>query len=63
MSVDLTLTIAGVQLVIITTSLPDAQVGVAYTTTLHAAGGTGAISWKISSGPCRRVLRSTQPPG
>ncbi len=50
MSVDLTLTIAGVQLVIITTSLPDAQVGVAYSTTLHAAGGTGAISWKISSG-------------
>jgi hypothetical protein len=50
MSVDLALTIGGVQLVIATTSLPDAQVGVAYSTTLNAAGGAGAITWKVSSG-------------
>jgi hypothetical protein len=50
MSVDLTLTIGGVLLVITTTALPDAQVGVAYTTTLDAAGGVGAITWKVSSG-------------
>ncbi len=51
LSVDLVLTITGVPIVITTTSLPDAQVGVAYSTMLSATGGTGAISWKVSSGP------------
>jgi hypothetical protein len=49
-SVDLGLTITGVPIVITTTSLPNAQVGVAYSTMLSATGGTGAITWKVSSG-------------
>ncbi len=50
MSVDLALTITGVPIVINTASLPNGQVGIAYSTTLSATGGTGAITWKVSSG-------------
>jgi len=37
-------------LAIVTSSLPDAQAGVAYQTTLSATGGAGTLTWTISSG-------------
>lgn len=37
-------------LTITTTSIPDATVGVAYTFTLQASGGTAPYTWSISSG-------------
>jgi len=52
---NLTLTIAPATLAITTTSLPGGQVGVAYSTTLVASGGTPPYSWSITSG--------TLPPG
>ncbi len=52
---NLTLTIAPATLAITTTSLPGGQVGVAYSTTLVASGGTTPYSWSITSG--------TLPPG
>ena len=45
-----TLTITVVPLVITTTSLPDGQVGVAYSATLTSSGGTGAVSWTRLAG-------------
>jgi len=50
--------IAGIQsiygiytpLSIITTTLPDGAVGVAYSQTLQASGGTGSYTWSITSG-------------
>jgi hypothetical protein len=49
-SVNLTLTLTGVLLVITTTSLPYGQLGVAYSATLMATGGTGAVTWAVTSG-------------
>ncbi len=49
-SVSLTLTIAPATLAITTTSLPSGQVGVAYSTTLAASGGTKPFTWSITSG-------------
>ncbi|MFI4879949.1 MAG: beta strand repeat-containing protein [Steroidobacterales bacterium] len=46
----LTLTIAPAALVITTSSLPNGRVGASYTTTLAAAGGTGAYTWLLTSG-------------
>ena len=47
---NLTLTIAPATLAITTSSLPSGQVGVAYSTTLAASGGTTPYSWSITSG-------------
>jgi len=49
-SVNLTLTIAPAALTISTTSLPSGQVGVAYSTTLVASGGTTPYTWTLTSG-------------
>jgi Putative Ig domain len=51
----LSITIAPATLTITTTSLPSGQVGVAYSTTLAATGGTTPYAWSITSG--------TLPPG
>jgi len=48
-SANLTLTIAK-GMSITTTSLPNGQVGSAYTTTLSATGGTAPVSWSLSGG-------------
>lgn len=40
----------GNPVLILTTSLPDAQVGVAYSATLMAQGGTPPIVWSVISG-------------
>jgi Putative Ig domain len=49
-SVNLTLTIAPATLAISTTSLPNGQVGAAYSTTLVASGGTTPYNWTLTSG-------------
>ena len=49
-TVNLTLTIAPATLVITTTSLPDGQINVAYSTTLAATGGTTPYTWSLTSG-------------
>ena len=49
-SANLTLTIAPAILTITTTSLPNGQVGVAYSQTLAATGGTGALTWQLTNG-------------
>jgi len=49
-SVSLTLTIAPVPLIITTASLPSGKVGVAYSTTLAATGGTTPFTWSLTSG-------------
>jgi hypothetical protein len=49
-TVALTLTIASSTLTITTTSLPNGQVGVAYSTTLIATGGTKPYTWSLTSG-------------
>ena len=49
-SVNLALTIAPAILTIGTTSLPNGQVGAAYSQTLVATGGTGAVSWLLTNG-------------
>jgi hypothetical protein len=49
-SVNLTLTIAAATLAITTTTLPNGQVGVPYSTTLAATGGTLPYTWTITSG-------------
>ncbi len=54
-SAALTLTVTPRPLTITTSSLPYAQVGVAYSATLAAQGGSGALSWALTSG--------TLPPG
>jgi len=46
----LTLTIAPATLAITTTLLPNGQVGVAYSKTLAATGGTTPFTWSITSG-------------
>jgi hypothetical protein len=46
----LALTISALPLVITTTVLPDGQTGTAYSTPLAATGGTGAVSWAITTG-------------
>lgn len=48
-------------LTITTTSIPDATVGVAYTFTLQASGGTAPYTWSISSGtlPAGLTLNSS----
>ena len=46
----LTIKIAPLSLRIVTGSLPDGQVGVAYSQTLQASGGTGSLTWSVSSG-------------
>jgi hypothetical protein len=47
---NLTLTIAPPLLTITTTSLVSGQVGVAYSQTLAATGGTGAYTWQLTAG-------------
>jgi hypothetical protein len=54
-SATLPLTITAVPLLITTTALADATVGQPYSATLAYSGGTGAVSWTLSSG--------TLPPG
>jgi Putative Ig domain len=49
-SVSLTLTIAPVTLAITTSSLPNGQVGTAYSATLTATGGTTPYTWSLTSG-------------
>ena len=49
-SVNLTLTIAAPTLAISTNSLPGGQVGVAYSQTLVATGGTTPYTWSLTSG-------------
>ena len=49
-SVSLTLTIAPAPLAITTASLPSGTVGVAYSTTLAATGGTTPFTWSLTSG-------------
>lgn len=48
--VSLTLTIAPAPLAITTSSLPSGQVGVAFSTTLAATGGTTPYTWSLTSG-------------
>jgi len=49
-SVNLALTIAPLPLAITTTSLPNADVGTAYSATLAATGGTTPFTWSLASG-------------
>jgi len=49
-SVSLTLTIAAPPLVITTSSLPNGTVGIAYSATLAATGGTTPFTWSLTSG-------------
>jgi Putative Ig domain len=49
-NVTLTLTVAPATLAITTTSLPNGQVGVAYSTSLAATGGTTPYTWSLTSG-------------
>src|SRR5262249_58244968 len=49
-SVTLSLTIASAMLVITTSSLPAGQVGVAYSTTLAATGGTAPVPKRVVTG-------------
>jgi hypothetical protein len=49
-STTLALTITSSLLSITTTSLPSGQVGVAYSATLAATGGTSPYTWKLTSG-------------
>jgi Putative Ig domain len=49
-SASLTLTISPASLVITTSSLPNGQVGAAYTATLMATGGTTPYTWSLTSG-------------
>jgi hypothetical protein len=60
-TVSLTLTIAPPTLTITTTTLPDGQVGVAYSATLAATGGTVPYTWSITAGtlPAGLVLNAT----
>jgi len=46
----LTLTISSATLAIATTSLPNGEVGAAYSTTLAATGGTKPYTWTLTSG-------------
>ena len=45
-----TVTIPDTTLRVVTTSLPDGETGVAYSTTLTAAGGTTPYKWSVSTG-------------
>ena len=48
---ELSISIAAVgELEITTTSLPDGEVGEAYSATVEAIGGTGSYTWSISEG-------------
>ena len=60
-SVNLTLTIAPATLSISTTSLPSGQVGVAYSPTLGASGGTTPYTWTLTSGtlPANLLLNAS----
>jgi hypothetical protein len=49
-SANLTLTIAPAPLVITTTSLPNGQVGTAYSSSLATTGGTAPYTWTVFSG-------------
>jgi hypothetical protein len=49
-SVNLALTIVPATLVITTTSVPNGQVGVAYSATLVATGGTTPYTWSLTAG-------------
>jgi len=65
-SVSVTLTIAGsspAPLSIVTTSLPNGQVGNAYSTTLAATGGTTPYTWSITLGTLPSGLNLTASSG
>lgn len=49
-SLTLTITVAPATLVVATTSLPGAQVGVSYSVQLQASGGTPPYTWSMASG-------------
>jgi hypothetical protein len=46
----LSIVITGSALIITTTSLPQGQVGVPYSTTIHATGGTPPYVWSVTFG-------------
>lgn len=55
-SMPLTLTIAGVPLVITTSQLPDARVAAPYSQALNSSGGTGAVTWALTGGTLSKGL-------
>jgi hypothetical protein len=55
----LSITVAPASVSITTGSLPDGQLGVAYSQTLQANGGTGSYTWSISSGTLPAGLNLT----
>jgi large repetitive protein len=57
----LSINIAAVPIAITTTSLPGGEVGMPYSQTLQASGGTGSYTWSVSSGalPLGLTLNST----
>ena len=60
-SATLTLTISSPTLTITTTSLPNGQVGIGYSATLSAAGGTNPYTWTLAAGtlPAGLMLNAT----
>jgi hypothetical protein len=60
-SVNLTLTIASTGLQLTTSSLPSGQVGIAYSATLAASGGTAPYTWSLTTGslPAGLALNSS----
>ena len=62
-TVNLTLTIVAVPLTITTTALVDGQIGVPYSATLASSGGTGAVSWALTSGQLPAGLKLTASTG
>ncbi len=59
----LSISITAAPLTITTTSLPGGQVGVAYSQTLQASGGTGTYTWSLASGTlsCRPHAKRVRP--
>jgi len=62
-TVSLTLTVAPATLVITTTSLPNGQVGTAYTASLAATSGTTPYTWALTSGTLPAGLSLTPSTG
>ena len=62
-SANLTLTVSPAALVITSTSLPNGQIGTAYSTTLAVTGGTTPYSWTLTSGTLPTGLSLNAPTG